>query len=187
MTLRGLMRILGLRGRMRNFRTETFLKDMMEILFLVGFILHNIEEFLWLPRWSRRAKYFSREFSVAGFRRAVIAVTLIGCSITAQYFVFSPKSSVSVYVYFGFVAMMMGNVVFPHGIVTILERRYMPGTATGLFVIFPIGAYLLEEGIESGRDVFMIFFFFTLLSVSMLLLIRFFTRRRNVCEKLSQN
>jgi len=32
--------------------------SMMKLLFLFGFTLHNIEEALWLPGWSKHAKKF---------------------------------------------------------------------------------------------------------------------------------
>ncbi|MBN2625928.1 MAG: hypothetical protein JXA95_04625 [Spirochaetales bacterium] len=37
---------------------STDVMTLAEILFLLGFSLHNLEEGLWLPRWSRgAAKY----------------------------------------------------------------------------------------------------------------------------------
>ena len=36
---------------------------MIEILFILGFSLHNIEEALWLPAWSKQAKTFHQEIT----------------------------------------------------------------------------------------------------------------------------
>jgi hypothetical protein len=40
---------------------------------------------------------------------------------------------------------MAANAVVPHLAVTLALRRYMPGTATGLLLNLPLGAYLLHE------------------------------------------
>jgi hypothetical protein len=59
---------------------------MIEILFLLGFSLHNIEEALWLPQWSQNATRFHKPVSNNEFHFAVIMVTAIGYLFTFQYF-----------------------------------------------------------------------------------------------------
>jgi hypothetical protein len=36
---------------------------MIELLFLLGFSLHNLEEALWLPQWSKHARKYRKEVS----------------------------------------------------------------------------------------------------------------------------
>ena len=36
---------------------------MIELLFLLGFSLHNLEEALWLPEWSKHARKYHKEVS----------------------------------------------------------------------------------------------------------------------------
>jgi hypothetical protein len=116
---------------------------MIELIFLLGFSLHNIEEALWLPQWSKYAKKYHKVVSENEFRFAVIITTAVGYLITFQYFIFSSKFTVSKYIFLGFILMMVINVLFPHLISTILLKKYAPGTITGVLLNAPIGVYLL--------------------------------------------
>ena len=40
-----------------------FQQHMIELLFLLGFTLHNLEEALWLPQWSKHARKYRKEVS----------------------------------------------------------------------------------------------------------------------------
>jgi hypothetical protein len=125
---------------------------MMELLFLLGFSLHNLEEALWLPEWSKHAQKYHKEVSANKFCFAVIIITALGYLLTFQYFLFSANSGLSRYIYLGFIAMMVLNVLFPHLIATIILKRYAPGTITGLLLNAPIGIYLLVRGIGDIRE-----------------------------------
>ena len=54
----------------------------MKMLFLLGFSLHNLEEALWLPAWSKKAKRFHKEVAVNEFRFALILITSLGYVLT---------------------------------------------------------------------------------------------------------
>ena len=71
---------------------------MIELLFLLGFSLHNIEEALWLPAWSKHARKYHKEVSPNEFRFAVIIVTAIGYLLTFQYFVFGSDYAAAKYI-----------------------------------------------------------------------------------------
>ena len=116
---------------------------MIEILFILGFSIHNIEEALWLPEWSKYAKKFHQEITENEFRFAVIIITAIGYLITFQYFIFSETSIVSKYLYLGFVSMMILNTIFHHLIATIALKKYAPGLITGILLNVSIGLYIL--------------------------------------------
>ncbi|PKL16718.1 MAG: HXXEE domain-containing protein [Spirochaetae bacterium HGW-Spirochaetae-5] len=122
-----------------------------EILFLLCFSLHNLEEALWLPAWSRHAERYHKAVGENEFRKAVMAVTAAGYLITFQYFVFQPDE-ISKYIYSGFILMMVMNVVFPHIAATFVLKRYAPGTLTGLFLNAPVGIYLLNREINGMND-----------------------------------
>jgi len=124
---------------------------MIELLFLLSFSLHNLEEALWLPQWSKHARKYHKEVSKNEFTFAVIIVTAIGYLLTFQYYIFAPSSSFSRYIYLGFILMMVANVIFPHLIATIVLKRYAPGTITGMLLNAPIGTYILTRGV-SGTD-----------------------------------
>ena len=125
--------------------------SMIELLFLLSFSLHNLEEALWLPQWSKHARKYHKEVSKNEFTFAVIIVTAIGYLLTFQYYIFAPSSSFSRYIYLGFILMMVANVIFPHLIATIVLKRYAPGTITGMLLNAPIGTYILTRGV-SGTD-----------------------------------
>lgn len=127
---------------------------MLEFIFLLGFSLHNLEEGLWLPAWSHNAGRFHAPVNPDVFRFALIVVTVVGILITALHVFVSMHPMVGeqtiAYLYHGFVGMMMVNVLFPHGIATIVLRRYAPGLLTGVMLNLPIGAIILYRGIERG-------------------------------------
>jgi len=129
---------------------------MIEILFLLGFSLLNLEEALWLPEWSKHAKKFHKEVRKNEFRFAVIIITAIGCLLTFQYFILKDYFIIAKYIYLGFVLMMIVNVVFPHLISTILLKRYAPGTITGIILNAPIGVYLTIKGINNYKELIFI-------------------------------
>ncbi len=124
---------------------------MIEILFLLGFSLHNIEEALWLPTWSKQAGVFHKEVSDNEFRFAVIVVTIIGYLVTFQYFLFAEQYPFSKLLYLSFVLMMVLNVIFPHLLSTIITKKYAPGLLTGLLLNMPIGLYLIITNTEKDR------------------------------------
>jgi hypothetical protein len=125
---------------------------MIELLFLLGFSLHNFEEALWLPKWSRHARKYHKEVTQNEFAFAVIIVTAIGYLLTFQYFVFSSSYLLSKYAYLGFILMMVANVIFPHLIATLVLKKYAPGTITGILLNAPIGIYILLRGINGTEE-----------------------------------
>lgn len=125
---------------------------MIELIFLLGFTLHNLEEALWLPKWSRHAKKYHREVGEKEFRFALIVVTAVGYLITLQQLILGPENVVSQDVFLGFVLVMACNAIFPHLMASIVLRKYAPGTLTGLLLNLPIGLYILVKNVESGSD-----------------------------------
>jgi hypothetical protein len=144
---------------------------MIELLFLLGFSLHNIEEALWLPQWSKHARKYHKEVSKNEFAFAVIIVTSIGYLLTFQYFVFSSSYLLSKYVYLGFILMMVANVIFPHLIATMVLKKYAPGTITGILLNAPIGIYILVRGINGTEELSFVIIAGVILAIIFLLLI----------------
>lgn len=125
---------------------------MIEILFLIGFTLHNIEEAIWLPKWSRNAQKYHKEVSWKQFLFAVSIITVIGYLLTLQYILLSSQFIISKYLFLGFVSTMVLNSIFPHLILTIVLNKYAPGTASGLLFNAPIGIYILLMNTNSKQD-----------------------------------
>lgn len=153
---------------------------MIELLFLLGFSLHNIEEALWLPQWSKHARKYHKEVSANEFRFAVIIVTAIGYLLTFQYFIFAPSFTLSKYIYLGFILLMVGNVIFPHLIATLVLKKYAPGTITGVLLNAPLGIYILLKEITRTDEVVFVVISGVILVIIFLLLI-------NQCFKLGKN
>jgi hypothetical protein len=143
---------------------------MIELLFLLGFSLHNIEETLWLPQWSKHARKYHKEVSKNEFTFAVIIITAIGYLITFQYFLFASSSSFSKYLYLGFILMMVANVIFPHLIATIILKKYAPGTITGILLNAPLGIYILIKGINRTDELIFVIISAVILAIIILLL-----------------
>jgi hypothetical protein len=144
---------------------------MIELLFLLGFTLHNIEEALWLPQWSKHARKYHKEVSKNEFRFAVIIVTAIGYLLTFQYFIFAPSFALSKYIYLGFLLMMVGNVIFPHLIATLVLKKYAPGTITGILLNAPIGIYILQRAIKKADELVFVIVCAIIIAVIFILLI----------------
>ena len=144
---------------------------MIELLFLFGFSLHNIEEAIWLPKWSKYARKFHREVNDNEFRFAVVIITAIGYLLTFQYLIFSTDYQISKFIYLVFISMMIINVIFPHLAASIILRRYAPGTATGLLLNAPIGLYIILNGVNNSRELFLLIFSTVFMVIFFLLLI----------------
>ena len=122
-------------------------------LFPLAFALHNLEEGLWLPEWSRHAGRFHVPVGAAEFRFAVAVLTAFGVLLTAQArrhggHWFHALTAVW--------AVMLLNILFPHLLATVVLGRYAPGLATALLLILPVDTYLLRrafsEGVLTARD-----------------------------------
>ncbi|HAL64929.1 MAG TPA: HXXEE domain-containing protein, partial [Bacteroidales bacterium] len=114
-----------------------------ELLFLMSFTLHNIEERIWLPKWSKYAGRYHPQVANNEFHFAVMVVTLLGYILTFIFLVVGNSNELIKYLYFGFLLMMCFNAIFPHLIATIVLKKYAPGTLTGIFLNLPIGLYLI--------------------------------------------
>ncbi|WP_188802367.1 HXXEE domain-containing protein [Sporolactobacillus putidus] len=91
------------------------------LLFIFTISLHNTEEGIWLIRMTKHSKIgLHKVVKQDQFLFAVIAVT----------------------------AMML-NVIFPHLLSTIIERKYSPGLTTGLLLIIPIHTIIIMRSFQS--------------------------------------
>ena len=126
---------------------------MIEILFLLGFTLHNIEEAIWLPDWSKSAGKFHRKVSGRVFRFTIVIITVLGYLIAFQFFLFARYINVSRFIFCGFVLMMVLNVFFPHLAATIALKKYAPGLGTGVLFNAPLGIYILASTIHGTTEI----------------------------------
>ncbi len=133
----------------------------VKILFILGFTLHNLEEALWLPKWSTYAKKFHKPVNPNEFIFADIVITLIGYLLTAFDLIYGSSGNIINLLYLGFVSMMGLNSFFPHLAATIVLKKYSPGLITGIFLnllfsIIIIREYIIREVNIIGISVSMV-------------------------------
>ena len=123
---------------------------MIPFLFIVSFILHNLEEAIWLPAWSRSTKRFHKPVENHVFYFSVSIVTIIGVSVVIAYLL-NPKESLQLLAFCGLLGSMMFNTFSPHLIATIATRTYCPGPATGLAFILPVSIAGITKLIRAAK------------------------------------
>lgn len=128
----------------------------MEVIFLLAFTLHNLEEGIWLPRWSQHAGKYYSPVSEHEFHFALIVITSVGYFITFLFLLYGENIEAFKYIFLGFVLMMSMNSIFPHLLATIALKRYAPGTLTGVLLNLPIGMAILINSLETGMQLHLI-------------------------------
>lgn len=124
------------------------INDSIYFLPMFALIIHNIEEALWLPKWSKYAVRFHKEVKSYEFCFAVLIITALGLLATSFIMLF-PTIIIFKYIYFGFYGMMIFNAFFPHLISTIVLKKYAPGTVTAFLLNVPINLIVIIKTIES--------------------------------------
>jgi hypothetical protein len=125
----------------------------LEWLFPIVITIHNAEEAIWLPGWSRRAGRWYAPVAPGVFRFAAAVLTVLAFAIT-WLSARSGQQTFWTYLAFGYMAAMLANVLIPHVAATLVMRRYMPGVATAVALNLPVLSLLvvlaLKEGYVSG-------------------------------------
>jgi len=130
-------------------------------LFPIAFTIHNIEEALWMPEFSKSAGKFHKPVNSFEFVFALIVITLLSVIITIDFY-YSGKQSLSCYLFFAFNFGMLINVLYPHLIATILLRKYCPGLITGIIFLLPTTIYFLIYGYQNQYYIFPKFWIITI-------------------------
>jgi hypothetical protein len=119
------------------------------LFFPLAITLHNIEEALWLPQWSKHAARFHAPVEKNEFHFALIVITALAYLATFLAALF-PDNTYIARLFYGFLGAMIINAIFPHLIATIALKRYAPGLITGLFLIIPINSILIYRAVIIG-------------------------------------
>jgi hypothetical protein len=117
------------------------------ILFVLAITIHNIEEALWLPAWSKYAKRFIKQIDAQEFRFALLMVTILALLVTSAFIAF-PQNEITRYIYFGFLGTIMVNVIIPHLVATVVLKRYCPGLISGLLLNLPINGFIIFHALD---------------------------------------
>jgi hypothetical protein len=137
----------------------------LELLFPLLVALHNAEEAICLPRWTRRSgpwfggPWFGGERPVgvqpAVFRFAAVVLTALAFVITVLSAV-AGRMSFWGNLAFGYMVGMLFNAFVPHIAVSIAKGTLMPGVVTGAVLNVPILSGLavlaLRQGYVSAHD-----------------------------------
>jgi hypothetical protein len=122
-------------------------------LFPIVVALHDAEEAIWFPAWSKRVGRWHAGVTPGVFRFAAGVLTVLAFMVTWASEV-SGKQTIWTYLAFGYMATMLANVVIPHIAVTVALRSYMPGVVTAVVLNLPVLSLLvvlaLREGYVSG-------------------------------------
>lgn len=110
--------------------------------------VHNIEEAIWLPDWSRIAGTWHPPVSAFEFRFAVILITLAIFGII--YYFSKHANKTADCLMGGTVIVILVNIFVPHLAAAIVTARYAPGVISGLALNLPVTAYLLWRGRREG-------------------------------------
>jgi hypothetical protein len=128
--------------------TEMSFQNLLWLFPLVA-TLHNAEEALWFPSWSKRAGRWHDPIAPGVFRFAVAVLTVLAFAVTCLS-AFSGKQTVWTYLVFGYMTAMLANVLIPHIAVTVAMRSYMPGVATGVALNLPVLSLLVALALRQG-------------------------------------
>lgn len=118
-------------------------------LFPIVVTLHNTEEAIWLPGWSKRAVLWHSPVTPGSFRIAAAVLTVLAFAVTWLSAI-SGKQTVWTYLAFGYMAAVLANVLIPHLALTVALRSYMPGVATAVALNLPVLSLLVVLAIREG-------------------------------------
>jgi hypothetical protein len=121
----------------------------LQLIFPVLVGLHNAEEAIRLPRWTRRSGPWFGGVQPGVFRFAVVVFTALAAGVTVLSMVSGPMSFWGD-VLFGSMAGLWLNSLVPHVAVSIAKRTLMPGVITAVVLNLPILPFLARLALEEG-------------------------------------
>jgi hypothetical protein len=122
---------------------------METVIFMFFLTLHNIEEALWLPEWSKKNMPNKRRSpNRQHFIFAVIGITILEYAASGLYLIF-PQNSGFEFCFIGCVGSMLINAFIPHVLLTIRYRKYCPGVLTACLLLIPFNSIILYNAYTS--------------------------------------
>jgi hypothetical protein len=123
------------------------------LFFPLAITLHNIEEALWLPQWSKNVARFHRPVGRNEFHFAVLIITGLAYLATFARIVF-PDANITGWCFYGFAGAMIINALIPHLVATVALKKYAPGLLTGLLLNIPVNTMLIYRAISENTIAF---------------------------------
>ncbi len=116
------------------------------LLLAISETLHNLEEAILLPEWSKTAGMWHPKVGTVEFRIAILLSTIM---IYGIIYYFSKKdNALSNFLMGGAIAMVLFNVLMPHLLATAFMFQYAPGLLSGVLFNVPVTVYLLRRGVK---------------------------------------
>lgn len=150
------------------------------LIFSLTITIHNIEEALWLPKWSKEAGKYYKPVGSKTFHFTATIITLLAY-LFSTIVIFIGFDTIIGGLLIGFMGAMFLNAVFPHLVMTIIMRRYAPGVITGMVINLPILGIILKRLVETNViSIVSLLWNTVLMSVLLLIMIRllFFIGKR---------
>ncbi len=137
------------------------------------FALHNVEETLFIEKWSKNVGAFIHEsVTTLQFGIAVSFLTLLVLILTI-IFINSEKDKIGTYILTCIVLSFLINAIFPHILATVYFGSYTPGVVTSVFIYIPFSIYMLyrifKERYLTSKTKFVITVFGTALLMKILI------------------
>jgi hypothetical protein len=131
----------------------SLLKDMtfrsLQLLFPFLVALHNAEEAIGMPRWTRRAGPWFGGVQPAVFQFAAVVLTVLALAVTVLSAA-AGRLSFWADLTFGYMVAMLLNALVPHIAVSIASRTRMPGVVTAAALNLPILSFLTFLALKQG-------------------------------------
>ncbi|MGJ4950754.1 HXXEE domain-containing protein [Bradyrhizobium sp. HKCCYLS20291] len=118
-------------------------------MFAAAITVHNAEEAIWLPAWSRDAGKWHIPVGPRPFRFALFVLTIMAAGAVSLA-ALQGKQSLGAYALCGYALAMLVNVAIPHVLATVALGRYAPGTGTALLLNLPVTSMLLRAALVEG-------------------------------------
>lgn len=119
--------------------------------FPLAVLLHNIEEALWLPAWSRQQSgKWHNPVGEFEFRFAVTVFTLLAfliAGLTASY----GRGSIWHYLLASYALGQGVNILIPHLAATTVTKVYAPGLLTGVLFVWPSAIVVLYSALANDQ------------------------------------
>ncbi|WP_044642522.1 HXXEE domain-containing protein [Risungbinella massiliensis] len=152
----------------------------LQWLFPVIVTLHNLEEAIWLPGWSKKAGKWHVKVGKREFQFAVVVLTVLAYGLTYLSWSTGPES-IWTYLNCGYMLAMLLNVFFPHLLATMVLRQYAPGVVTGILINLPINFLLLSLAFQEKwfiKEKFLLIAPITVLAILLSIPVLFFLGRK---------
>lgn len=116
-------------------------------LFALAFTVHSIEEGLFLPAYTASESRLAGRVTPFALRFALVVLTAGLYAIAAFA---AAGSHLAINILAGFAAVMVVNAMVPHLTLTLVLRRYAPGTGTVICLVVPLSVLVVVSGLASG-------------------------------------